>query len=316
MNRASFMALLDTVLLRSWRIGVDPIVASAALTADQLGQVVVDATAGAVAITLPSASAVLGRVEVTLRRKDVTANVLSIVAVGADRIVLPGATDGIGATELIFPGDYLTLRADGAGKWWCVGQAQLPGSIASGLTVFGEAGVFTFMVPPVLRSGRRQAVVTVIGGGGGGGNSGSTGTGDAGSGGGGGGLAKKRIDLSAVISVPVTVGSGGAAQVAGGTSSFGVYVSAPGGGAAGPSRGAGGIGVGGDINGTLGAGFQRHTNGTAQISGHGAGPGGGPSVENGSLVGSSASGHGSGGSGGTGGAAGGAGSRGRVDIVW
>ena len=316
MNRASIMALLDTVLLRSWRIGVDPIVASTALTADQLGHVVVDATAGDLTVTLPSSSATLRGVEVTLLRKDITTTVLSIVAAGADKIVLPGAADGIAATELIFPGDYLTLRADGAGKWWCVSQANLPGSIASGLVVYSEAGAFSFTVPAILRSGRRQADVTVIGGGGGGGNSSGTGTGQAGSGGGGGGVSRKRINLAGVSTVTVTVGAGGAAQVAGGTSSFGTYLSATGGNAAGPSRGTAGVGVGGDLNDTLGYGFQRHTNGTAQVSGKGAGLGGGASIENGTIVGDAALSFGCGGSGGTGGAAGGVGSRGLVDIEW
>lgn len=282
MNRASIMALLDTVLLRSWRIGVNPIVASTALTADQLGHVVVDATAGAVAITLPSASAVLGRVEVTLRRKDVTTNVLSIVAVGADKIVLPGATDGIAATELIFPGDYLTLRSDGMGRWWAIGQASLPASIISSIAKFQVAGVFTYTVPPVFRSGRRQALVTVTAGGGGGGHTEATTT--AGGGGGGGGRGVSKVDLYGISTVSVTVGAGGAgapagasaAGTAGGASSFGAFISSTGGSnGSTPSGGIAGTTTGDIVHPVSAAG-----SGTANCLGNGGGFGGGSKALN------------------------------------
>lgn len=279
MNRASIMALLDTVLLRSWRIGADPIVASTVLTADQLGHVVVDATAGAVAVTLPSAVAALRGVEVTLRRKDVTTNVLSIVAAGADKIVLPGDANGIAITELLFPGDYLTLRADGAGKWWCIGQAQLPPSLTSKVTKFSVAGVYTYNVLPVFRSGRLYASVEVVGAGGGGGR-----FINGGGGGGGGGKAKRCMSLAGVTSVVVTVGAGGVGRagsdgdaVTGGSTSFGEYLSATGG--MGGSKwfgGRGGVGIGGDINLSLGAGanMTRHDN-SATGSSYGGGSGGG-----------------------------------------
>lgn len=289
MNRASILALLDTVLLRSWRIGADPIVASTALTADQLGHVVVDATAGAVAVTLPSASAALGGVEVTLRRKDVTANVLSIVAAGADKIVLPGDANGITATELLFPGDYLTLRADGAGKWWCVGQAQLPGSLNHGLQVITTLGVSTYTVPAVLRSGRARARVTVIGGGGSGGVKRISGE-AGGGGGGGGGVAQSVVDLTGLETVSVTVGAGGAGVTSPGSgnsglsSSFGAFLSATGGtfggGSASSSTVAGGnsgAGVGGQYNSRLGYGgygsLVTSTSGVGGTGGGGSSPG-------------------------------------------
>ncbi|MFK9097912.1 glycine-rich domain-containing protein [Pseudomonas guariconensis] len=300
MNRASIMALLDTVLLRSWRIGADPIVASTALTADQLGHVVVDATAGAVAVTLPSASAALGGVEVTLRRKDVTTNVLSIVAAGADKIVLPGDANGIAATELLFPGDYLTLRADGAGKWWCVGQAQLPASLASGLVVFAATGVSTFTVPPVLRSGRRRPIVTVIGGGGGGARSGAS---PGPSGGGGGGVAESIVDLTGIATVSVTVGLGGAGGAAsgdngaaGGTSSFGAFMSATGGvgGFANTAAsGASGVGTGGAVNYGLGHGGLPLLSAVSTI--YGGSGGGASSVHSNSGGAPTSPGHGGGG---------------------
>ncbi|MFV3379584.1 hypothetical protein [Pseudomonas sp. NY15354] len=293
MNRASIVALLDTVLLRSWRMGVDPITASTALTADQMGHVVVDSTAGDLAVTLPGSSAALRGLEVTLRREDVTTNVLSIEAAGTDKIVLPGEANGIAATELIFHGDYLTLRADGAGKWWCVGQAQLPPSLTSLITKFSVAGVYSYDVPPVFRSGRLYASVEVVGGGGGGGR-----FINGGGGGGGGGKAKRCMSLAGVTNVVVTVGAGGAGRtgsdgdaVTGGSTSFGEYLSATGG--MGGSRwfgGRGGVGVGGDINLSLGAGanMTRHDNSAAGSSYGGGSGGGGGGAGNGSgTVGSS-----------------------------
>ncbi|WP_323115176.1 hypothetical protein [Pseudomonas guariconensis] len=293
MNRASIMALLDTVLLRSWRMGIDPITASTALTADQMGHVVVDSTAGDLAVTLPGSSAALRGLEVTLRRKDVTTNVLSILAAGADKIVLPGAASGIAATELIFQGDYLTLRADGGGKWWCVGQAQLPPSLTSLITKFSVAGVYSYNVPSVFRSGRLYASVEVVGGGGGGGR-----FINGGGGGGGGGKAKSCMSLAGVTNVVVTVGSGGAGRtgsdgdgVTGGSTSFGGYLSATGG--MGGSKwfgGRGGVGVGGDINLSLGAGanMTRHDNSvTGSSYGGGSGGGGGGSGNGSGTVGSS-----------------------------
>ncbi|MBF8754617.1 glycine-rich domain-containing protein [Pseudomonas guariconensis] len=289
MNRASIMALLDTVLLRSWRIGVDPIVASTALTADQLGHVVVDATAGDLTVTLPSSSASLRGVEVTLRRKDVTANVLSIVAAGAEKIVLPGAADGIAATELIFPGDYLTLRSDGAGKWWVVGQAQLPGSLNRGLQVITIIGVSTYAVPAVLRSGRIRARVTVIGGGGSGGVKRISGE-AGGGGGGGGGIAQSVIDLTGLETISVTVGAGATGATnpgpgnSGLSSSFGALLSATGGtfggGSASSSVASGGnsgSGVGGQYNSRIGYGgygsLVTSTSGVGGTGGGGSSPG-------------------------------------------
>ncbi|MEC6743280.1 phage tail protein [Pseudomonas qingdaonensis] len=244
---------LDSVLRRSLRMGGAPITASTVLTDNQLGHVIVDAAVGALTVTLPSSSATLRGVEVTLSRKDITANMLSIAAFGAEKIVLPGTADGMPATELIFAGDYLTLRADGAGKWWCVGQAQLPASIQSGLVSYAAPGVYAFAVPPVLRAGRRIPSVTLTGGGGSGARSSTA----SGAGGSAGGTAIKRVSLTGLSSVTLTIAEGGLSRSTsngsgydGGTTSFGDIFSATGGGG-GLSNGVGGppgSGVGGDIN--------------------------------------------------------------------
>lgn len=201
----------------------------------------VDASAGPVTVTLPTSDAALGVTERIYRRTDIGANAAVIAASGTDRIMLDtsASTTGSTQTELIFGGDYLRLRSDGAGKWWCVGQAQLPASIGTGAVRYSVAGVSTFTVPAVLRSGRRRATVAVTGSGGGGG--GTTSSTAAASGGGGGGCTAIRlIDLTGVVSVAVTIATGGAGGSgagngsAGNTTSFGPYLSA-GGGSGGPS---------------------------------------------------------------------------------
>lgn len=244
------------------RGAVTTLTGSATITAAQIGLLLLDASGGNRTFTLPAASAGLGVRELVVRRIDLSANALVIVANGADKLLLDTIAEAAGqaSTVLLFAGDFLRLRSDGAGKWWCVGQAQLPGSIASGFVVYPSTGSFTFSVPPVLRSGRRFAKVIVKGGGGGGGYWNAS---PSASGGGGGGVSEKRVSLSGVSTVPVTVGIGGTGAVlngysgsAGGTSSFGAYCSATGG-AAGTASGngsAGGMGTGGDLNYSIGDG--------------------------------------------------------------
>lgn len=89
-----------------------------------------------------------------------------------------------------------------------------------------------------------QVRVTVIGGGGGGGNFIPSG-GIPGKDGGSAGLAVAIVPVSAPVAI--TIGSGGSAGGSGGTSSFGPFVSATGG-------GAGGGGIGGDGTGTVSTG--------------------------------------------------------------
>ncbi|WP_456489621.1 phage tail protein [Marinobacter nauticus] len=115
-------------------------------------------------------------------------------------------------------------------------------------------------------TGCKKVTVTVVSGGGAGGGAEVTGSGEhsVGSGGGGGGCSIKTIDVSSVSSVPVSVGEGGIASAGaaggdGGASSFGAFVSVPGGtggdimfAATGSgvtlNVGLGGEGTGGDLN--------------------------------------------------------------------
>lgn len=248
-NNAQLLQAIKSLTLG----GVQTLSASAQLPATARGLVLVAATDTAVTVTLPSTETV-GVLELTLRRTDAAANAAVIAASGTDKIMLDttAAAAGQASTELLFAGDYLHLRSDGAGKWWCVGQAQLPGSLDSGLVAYISAGVHTFVVPPILRSGRRQAIVTVVGAGGAGANGAS---GNRGAGGGSGGTAIRRINLAGIATVTATVGSPGqVGSTVGGTSSFGAYCSATGGTGGQPyaggtsAGGAPGMGSGGDMN--------------------------------------------------------------------
>ncbi len=303
--------------------GVLTLSASATLPATSRGLVLVNATEAAVTVTLPAAETV-GVLELTLRRTDAAANAAVIAANGADRIMLDTTAEAAGqaTTELLFAGDYLRLRSDGAGKWWCVGQAQLPGSIASGLVAFAAPGSHTFTVPPVLRSGRRVPTITVVGGGGGGGEGPS---GWRGAGGAGGGAGILRRSLAGVLSVAVTVGGGGAGGVgisvggqAGGSSSFGAYVSATGGGGGGDNPGGiPGVATGADAT-FIGA---HGSDGSGGPGGGGSGHGGasafGGGGRSGSSTGLAGCQHGGGGGGGMGAAGrGGDGAGGLVLIQW
>ncbi|WP_417778611.1 phage tail protein [Stutzerimonas xanthomarina] len=309
--------------------------ANTQLAASHEGLLLLSAEAGARTYTLPAANAAFGVRELVLRRTDITANALVIAASGTDKLMLDTTAEAAGqtTTELLFAGDFLRLRSDKAGKWWCVGQAQLPGSIASGLTVYSAAGNYAYTVPPVLRSGRRVPMIKVIAGGGGGSRPGTSAGSSAGGGGGGGGVAHKAVNLAGISSVEVIVGAGGpgatsngSAGSPGGASSFGAYLSAtPGaGGGAGSGAGAGGIGVGGDSNSSLGPGGPGfdYTTGSStnnRISGYGGGPGGWGLLANsgaGSVAGQTAVGPGGGGSGGVGAGNGGAGAAGTVEIEW
>ena len=100
------------------------------------------------------------------------------------------------------------------------------------------AGANTYST--VGKTDLKRLRVTCYGGGGGGSNAGG------GGGGGAGGICVRVLDISEITStVTATVGTGGGVNAAGGTTSFGTYVSATGGAAGGTNTGgAGGSGSG------------------------------------------------------------------------
>lgn len=128
------------------------------------------------------------------------------------------------------------------------GSAQLPAvdgslltnlasstGVLKGLQIFSASGTYT------RTSGATKAIVIATGGGGGGGDGGSSSEGP------GGGSGETRIAFVTLGSTEtVTIGAGGAAELAGGNTSFGAHVTANG--------GSGGTGISGGARGTGGSG--------------------------------------------------------------
>lgn len=125
-------------------------------------------------------------------------------------------------------------------------------------------------------AGLKYVIVEVQAGGGGGGSADTNR--NAGSGGAGGGYSRKLIPVASLgTTETVTIGAGGAADTAGGTSSFGSHASATGGGGGAESGGIStpGVGSGGDINLYGGAGHRPMSESTSSSSYKHQGIGGG-----------------------------------------
>jgi len=131
------------------------------------------------------------------------------------------------------------------GTTW-TSAAPTGGGVAGGFVsvqYFTTVGAITWTRP----SGIKKIYVYVIGGGGGGQSA------NSGCGGGGGGCAIKMIDVTSISSITGNVGSGGAVDTAGGTSTFNTTIIGVGGGTGTnsggyPIGGVGGGASGGDLN--------------------------------------------------------------------
>lgn len=220
--------------------------ASATLTLDEQGLILVSAALGNVTLTLPAANAIAGvPLRYTIIRTDTSGNTVTIARAGTDTIQ--------GAATLSLPtARPVTLVSDASGTWrFPDGQPNL-----GQRQVFSATGTFTAPFSGWFH-------VRLVGGGGAGG--GSTGTRNGG-GGGAGEYAEGWHYLTAGSATTVTIGAGGIGVLSadgnpGGTSSFGALMTAIGGyggiSQAGPfvAGGPGGFGgTGGQVRTTGGAG--------------------------------------------------------------
>lgn len=125
-DNGQLIKALQTILGRSspMRSVVTRITASKTLVADELGLVLIDASAGASTVTLPAANATLGVRDVIVRRVDNSGNRLTVRASGTDRIRFHThlAASGYPFLVLMGSGDWWHLRSDEAGVWWPVGR--------------------------------------------------------------------------------------------------------------------------------------------------------------------------------------------------
>lgn len=110
-------AKLDAKLVRTLDAGRQ-------LTANDMGLLLLDASAQPDVYTLPKSDEALGIRDVILRRTDNTGNRLVIQASGTDRIKFHTDLNpqGYAFFVLMGAGDFWHLRSDGAGGWWPIAR--------------------------------------------------------------------------------------------------------------------------------------------------------------------------------------------------
>lgn len=222
-----------------------------------------DATGGAFSGTLPAASASANGATVFIKKTDASANAITIARTGADTL------DGATSLSLPSQNDCYGLVSDGVSKWSSICKPAVvptPSVTVIRTQTFTSTGTYT------PHASMLYCIAELAAGGGGGFGSPSTGTG-----GGAGGYSRKSISKADIgASKAVTIGAGGGANSAGGSTSLGAIMSATGGSAGGGSTGGtGGTGTGGDVNLTGGTGSGddsiRSHGGSSYFGGEGAG---------------------------------------------
>jgi len=125
--------------------GVTSLSADTVLTFSQRGLVLIDASAGFRAITLPASNADLGVTDFIVRRVDNSGYSLVVQASGTDKIKFHTHLNAAGYPFLVLmgAGDWWHLRSDGSGGWWPVGRfdgTPLGRPVFETTTVFNPGG--------------------------------------------------------------------------------------------------------------------------------------------------------------------------------
>ena len=115
---------------------------SRTLKPQEMGIVLIDASARALNIQLPAADTRLGTRDVIVHRKDNSINRLVIKAHGEDTLMFHTHLNPAGYPFLVLmgAGDWWHLRSDGAGSWWPLGRFD---STTLGRPVFETTTVFS-----------------------------------------------------------------------------------------------------------------------------------------------------------------------------
>lgn len=241
---ATKQTLLLQALKRLAGANVTTLVATATLTADNTGLVLVSASAGNVVITLPLANSA-GGVPINFRivRTDSSANTVTVSMQGADTSLLQGVAQSYQVTAL----GQIELYGDGVSHWTDVAAGGIAVFTTAGATVNGVSITWTNGGNFTFPSNRRAKVISTGGGGGGQACQASA----NGASGGAGGTAIGYYTVVAGTPYAVMVGAGGNGGTGtGGTTSFGTLCTAAGGGGAtsGGVNGSGGSAAGGQLN--------------------------------------------------------------------
>lgn len=219
--------LAQAQALRYQYQGTQNFSATTALTSSIAGDLVTWTGSSVGTLTLPAQSSITALTSVTFVNSGTAA--VTVAAAGTDTININATT---GATSFsVAPGEFATLVPTTTAGVWLVMQKRA-GALVN-VQTFTTTGAFTYTPTP----GAIVAIADCQGAGGQGGGSPACAAGQNGFGTGGhsGSRAVVRISLAGVTSITGSVGVGGsvgaagAAGQTGGTTTFGTYVSCPGG---------------------------------------------------------------------------------------